>query len=477
MNILSFNSCGLGLEKCKAISKLCKRHNISFLGIQETRLSLINSFKAKSVWGNFHFEYVVSSSIGRSGVLVSIWDPNSFHKTNVISKENLLIIEGVWAMNQLHCYMFNIYAPEDDRKKEALWQSILEFMSYNPGHYIIFGDFNAVRNESERIGSLFNSSSASVFTHFIQEGRLWDVPLGGHSFTRINGRGDKLSKLDRFLITEDSSPYFQNFSALVLDSPISDHRPIILKPSTLDFGPTPFKFYNSWLLDNRLHDLVSHFWKHRMAEVGSNPISDFKNKMKALKPIITEWSKNLNASNLSEKNDLLRKIKESDDNIEMGIGGPSADSHRVSWLEKLRLSSLKKIWMLHRKLKLNGVSKWMKTRNFSMQLLIRNAKLLLSMGLCSMVTGLQVLFRSKMFSSISLNPNFNELRWLKSIPAALFTNLFVLIRTYFLVLWLLKRKFEMLFGIVGQKKRQARTDILLGPVWFVDGFRNRYRYE
>ncbi|GJZ86203.1 RNA-directed DNA polymerase, eukaryota, reverse transcriptase zinc-binding domain protein [Tanacetum coccineum] len=204
-------------------------------------------------------------------------------------------------------------------KKEALWQSILEFINCNPNHFIIFGDFNVVRNESERIGSLFNSSSASVFNQFIQEGKLWDVPLGGHSFTRISGRGDKLSKLDRFLISKDSTPYFQNFSALVLDSLISDHRPIVLKPSTLDFGPTPFKFYNSWLFDNRIRELVSQFWEKHRAEVGSNPIIDFKNKMKALKPIIREWSKNLNASKLSEKNELINKIKEFDNNIEKGI--------------------------------------------------------------------------------------------------------------------------------------------------------------
>ncbi|GJW87662.1 RNA-directed DNA polymerase, eukaryota, reverse transcriptase zinc-binding domain protein [Tanacetum coccineum] len=230
----------MGLEKCKAISKLCKGHNITFLGIQETRLSLINSFKAKSLWGNFHFEYAVSPSIGRSGGLISIWDPNSFRKSN--------------------------------------------------------------------------------------EGKLWDVPLGGHSFTGISVRGDKLSKLDRFLISEDSTPYFQNFSALVLDSLISDHKPIVLKPSTLDFGPTPFKFYNSWLLDNKIRELVSQFWEKHIVEVGSNPIIDFKNKMKALKPIIKEWSKNLNALKLFEKNELINKIKEFDNNIENGIGGQFVDS-------------------------------------------------------------------------------------------------------------------------------------------------------
>nr|GEY88856.1 ribonuclease H-like domain-containing protein [Tanacetum cinerariifolium] len=64
-------------------------------GIQETHLTMVDSFKAKCLWGNFQFEYVVSPSSRRSGGLVSIWDPNVFSKLNVIPHENLLIIEEV----------------------------------------------------------------------------------------------------------------------------------------------------------------------------------------------------------------------------------------------------------------------------------------------------------------------------------------------------------------------------------------------
>nr|GFA12651.1 RNA-directed DNA polymerase, eukaryota, reverse transcriptase zinc-binding domain protein [Tanacetum cinerariifolium] len=86
-------------------------------------------------------------------------------------------------------------------------------MENNQGHYIIFGDFNAVRHASEGIGTVFNPSSANIFNLFIANGRLWDIPLGGHLFTRINNRGDKLSKLNRFLISENSTSLLHNYSA------------------------------------------------------------------------------------------------------------------------------------------------------------------------------------------------------------------------------------------------------------------------
>ncbi|GKE89326.1 RNA-directed DNA polymerase, eukaryota, reverse transcriptase zinc-binding domain protein, partial [Tanacetum coccineum] len=127
------------------------------------------------------------------GGLISIWDPDAFNATRTVLKESLLIVEGVWVHYELKCYMTNVYAPQEEWKKQALWNSILLFMQQNPGMYIVFGDFNVVRNEVERIGSRFNLASATAFNNFILEGRFLDVPLGGHSFTRITSNGEKLS--------------------------------------------------------------------------------------------------------------------------------------------------------------------------------------------------------------------------------------------------------------------------------------------
>nr|GFB28751.1 RNA-directed DNA polymerase, eukaryota, reverse transcriptase zinc-binding domain protein [Tanacetum cinerariifolium] len=124
-------------------------------------------------------------------------------------------------------------------------------------------------------------------------------------FTRINRRGDKLSKLDRFLVSEDTASYLTDYAAQVIECHISDHRPIILSPSSMDFGHTPFKFYNSWLLDNEFHTIVSDFWEHYVMENGINPIVRFKSKMKALKSIIKTWSRNRSSSQSREKEENL----------------------------------------------------------------------------------------------------------------------------------------------------------------------------
>nr|GEY57951.1 RNA-directed DNA polymerase, eukaryota, reverse transcriptase zinc-binding domain protein [Tanacetum cinerariifolium] len=88
----------------------------------------------------------------------------------------------------------------DSFKVKQLWGNYhFDFMDASSiarfgGNYVIFSDFNVVRLSSERIGSIFNHSSAIEFNHFILEGNIWDLPFGGHAFTCISSNEDKLSQ-------------------------------------------------------------------------------------------------------------------------------------------------------------------------------------------------------------------------------------------------------------------------------------------
>ncbi|GJX38825.1 RNA-directed DNA polymerase, eukaryota [Tanacetum coccineum] len=100
------------------------------------------------------------------------------------------------------------------------------------------GDFNDVRTMDERLGSSFNVSSARCFDRFIVSSGLVDVKLEGYSFTWSHPSASKMSKLDRFLVTEGIISLYPSISALCLDRHLSDHRPILLREVLSDFGPT-----------------------------------------------------------------------------------------------------------------------------------------------------------------------------------------------------------------------------------------------
>nr|GFA87768.1 RNA-directed DNA polymerase, eukaryota [Tanacetum cinerariifolium] len=103
----------------------------------------------------------------------------------------------------------------------------------NAGDVIIMGDFNEVRYSNERFGSNFNVKGANAFNSFIIQAGLKDIPLGGCSFTWCHKSGSKMSKLDRFLVSESLLSVCPTLSSITLDRLLSDHRPILLRESTM----------------------------------------------------------------------------------------------------------------------------------------------------------------------------------------------------------------------------------------------------
>nr|GEX54484.1 hypothetical protein [Tanacetum cinerariifolium] len=113
--------------------------------------------------------------------------------------------------------------------------------------------------------------------------------------------------------------------------------PILLSPSKLDFGPIPFKFFNSWLSDAKLNTIVTEFWDQYVpGDHHANPIVAFKNKMKDLKYAIKAWSSNRNNSQSREKEDLIKKIKDFDDKMATQSDPITDVNLRSSWIDKLR---------------------------------------------------------------------------------------------------------------------------------------------
>lgn len=73
------------------------------------------------------------------------------------------------------------------------------------------------------------------------------MPLLGRKYTWYKENGSAMSRLDRFLVSQewiDSSGVAAQW-ALARD--VSDHCPIVLKGEHQDWGPKPFRFNNCWL--------------------------------------------------------------------------------------------------------------------------------------------------------------------------------------------------------------------------------------
>ncbi|GJT58235.1 RNA-directed DNA polymerase, eukaryota [Tanacetum coccineum] len=174
---------------------------------EETKLDRISDMDVKVLWGNYKFEHIIREAVGNSDGILCAWDPSIFRKDLSLA-------------NVLYGAIFRLL-------------SVVE---------MVMGDFNKVRCMEDRLGSVFNVQSANEFNSFISNSGLVKIQLEGYSFTWSHQSAKKMSKLDRFLVTDGLLSLFPHLSGICLDRHLSDHRPILLREVVTDYGPYPFRW-------------------------------------------------------------------------------------------------------------------------------------------------------------------------------------------------------------------------------------------
>ncbi|KAJ0511624.1 putative RNA-directed DNA polymerase [Helianthus annuus] len=198
-------------------------------------------------WGRSAYNLEVVDAEGRSGGLACLWNPSVFNCTSVIRDRFFLVLSGLVCPSGVRINLVNVYASNDAVVRRQIWQKLVGIKNSSQGLWVLMGDFNEVRCESERLNSEFNASNAEFFNQFILSAGLCEYHMGGGNFTYISDRGDKMSKLDRFLVCLGFMENWPTASVTALKRDASDHRPILLSTTPTDYGHIPFRCFNSWL--------------------------------------------------------------------------------------------------------------------------------------------------------------------------------------------------------------------------------------
>ncbi|GKF41746.1 RNA-directed DNA polymerase, eukaryota, partial [Tanacetum coccineum] len=178
--------------------------------------------------------------------ILCLWDPLMFRKDQHIISDNFVVLYGTWVPNNTKLLIVSVYAPQSATDKRLLWSYITGLLS------------------------------------------RWNGELEGYSFTWSHLSAAKMSKLDRFLVSEGFLSLFPHILALCLDKNLSDHRPILLREMVTDYGATPFRLYHSWFSFHGFDDMVRTAWNSFVLE-DSNGMVRFKKKLQMLKKEIRSW--------------------------------------------------------------------------------------------------------------------------------------------------------------------------------------------
>ncbi|WOL06049.1 hypothetical protein Cni_G14781 [Canna indica] len=162
---------------------------------------------------------------------------------------------------------------------------------------LLGGDFNSILREEEKIGG--ESYAAHMSSHLeklIRSTNLMEFSTTGLTFTWCNRRQhDQLIEkvLDRFLGSMDWCDIWRNSIVLHLDDIGSDHRPILLQPSSPHRAKRSFKFDKRWLENDLLSEVISRAWNSSVPDTLQHQVFS---KLKLVKQGIINWLK-LNPQN------------------------------------------------------------------------------------------------------------------------------------------------------------------------------------
>ena len=222
MNILSFNSRGLGSGiKRSAIRKLTLANNVDMLCLQETKKESIDKSFCQYLWGDDNVSWEFVPSISAAGGLLCLWDNDSFVVDRRIVGRGYILLEGTWTKENKKVCITNVYAPCDLQGKRQQWEEIkILRSSLHEGLWCVVGDFNSIRYQHERISSsqsLGNFNSSSEFNSWISDMALEEVRSVGRTFTWYRPNGTVMSRLDRFLLSDEWLSQWPDSTQFVLD--------------------------------------------------------------------------------------------------------------------------------------------------------------------------------------------------------------------------------------------------------------------
>nr|GFA35616.1 RNA-directed DNA polymerase, eukaryota, reverse transcriptase zinc-binding domain protein [Tanacetum cinerariifolium] len=159
-------------------------------------------------------------------------------------------------------FMVNVYGPHVPNAKVIVWQKLLTFI---------------------------HQHQAQIFNSFIESSGLKEMLMGGKYFTWMNKSGTKMSRLDRFLISDEILDENIDLKAIVLDRLWSDHSPIPLHSLKTNYGSIPFKFFQLWFQRKDIDDVV----KQAFADCSKNTVElrvPLHAKLKYIKKCLKTWN-------------------------------------------------------------------------------------------------------------------------------------------------------------------------------------------
>lgn len=210
-----------------------------------------------------------------------------------------------------------VYGAAQEEFKEDFLVELVNACNKEPCPLLVGGDFNIIRNPSEKNNDRYNDKWPFLFNVVIDSVNLRELELSGRKFTWASSmQNPTFEKLDRVLTSTEWELRFPLATVRALNREFSDHTPLLLDTGSGTQGNKQplFKFELGWLLREGFLELVTEVW--RKESRGSTKLEKWQNKIRRLRQFLRGWAKNINGAYKKEKAILIAKVEELDKKAE-----------------------------------------------------------------------------------------------------------------------------------------------------------------
>ncbi len=293
MSLLSWNCRRLAQPAAvRSLRAMVRKYNPNCVFIQETKVDLNKMIYV--IEGLGFLKHCVVLVVGCAGGLILGWKAEVDIEVTVANKNIINAIVFSSPPNQ-PWMLTVVYAPPSKSHRTLFWDHLKKLSDSFPGPWICVGDFNCIKEQSEKAGGKpFASSSNSELGGFLFDCNLIDLRFYGNSFTWSNkrkGQANIKDRLDRAVTNVGWRSLFPRASVRHLPATSSDHNPILVNTmGEASSGPKPFKFKQAWTRDGSCAEVIREAWAK---PAFGSPQAILIQKQTKTKVRLKWWNKNI----------------------------------------------------------------------------------------------------------------------------------------------------------------------------------------
>jgi exonuclease III len=274
MKGIFWNSRGLrDLAKAKFLNNTAREQGLDFIALLETGKKDFSQSKLDRLCGGRNFVWHWTEPHGRSGgmllgVNLDVCDVGSIEEGDFFIKFHLRN-----RCDDFHWCLVAVYGAAQPEFKEKFLTELVQACRNESLPLLIGGDFNIIRNPSEKNNDNFDRRWPFLFNAFIDDLDLMEIKMSGRRYTWANyNRVPTFERLDRVLASTEWEQKFPLVTVDALNREISDHTPLLLSTGDkINRASQPeFKFELSWFLQKDFFETVARVW--RSVDHGSTPM-------------------------------------------------------------------------------------------------------------------------------------------------------------------------------------------------------------